>query len=113
MHPPVPGFVDDSATGTYCGGQEFGGCFIWSTGDYQIDTVKAVVCEFFDGEAAAGKFQLLSGAASGGEEAKSPGREATLFEKLQDNSANGTRGSRHSNCIKHGSFPGDLSENQR
>ena len=80
MHPPVPGFVDNSAAGTDSGGQEFGGCVIRSAGDYEINAVEAVMCEFFDGEATAGEFQLLSGTACGGEESKISGRETTLFK---------------------------------
>ncbi len=75
--------------------------------------MKTVVGQFFHRDATACEVDLLSGAAGGGEQAEFLGWKATLFKELQDDSSDGTCGSGHSNCIKHGSFPGDLSENQR
>lgn len=75
--------------------------------------METVVGQFFNGDLTACKADLLTGTAGGGKQAESAGWKATLFQELQDDSSDGTCGSSHSNCIKHGSFPGDLSENQR
>ena len=105
MHPPIAGFVDNAAAGSDGRRQEFGGSFIGGTGDDQVDPFEAVVSQFFDSDAAAGKIHLLSGAASGGQQAEVASGKAALFQQLQDDSSDGTGSTHHSNSIKHGKFP--------